>query len=133
MVDWDAAFGAGSRMTNLERRQSPRKRFENLLYVEVEPGNGGMVLNLSEQGFGFRAVRRVRPKEEVTRPFHKQAATGDLVLTGVTIHLLDEVSQPISSTAIRQAAAAGKPLTRFLDPGVGDYIKKTGLYKSGSP
>jgi PilZ domain len=55
---------------NLERRQSPRKRFENLLYVEVEPGNGGMVLNLSEQGFGFRAVGRVRPKEEVKFAFN---------------------------------------------------------------
>ena len=55
----------------------------------------------------------LRPRQEVTRPFHKQAATGDLVLKGVTIHLLDEVYQPISSTAIRQAAAAGKPLGRF--------------------
>ncbi|HTG30154.1 MAG TPA: PilZ domain-containing protein [Methylomirabilota bacterium] len=55
---------------NLERRQSSRKRFENLLYVEVEPGNGGMVLNLSEQGFGFRAVKRVRPKTEVKFAFN---------------------------------------------------------------
>ena len=55
---------------NLERRQSSRKRFENLLYVEVEPGNGGMVLNLSECGFGFRAVRRVRPKQEVKFAFN---------------------------------------------------------------
>jgi hypothetical protein len=62
---------AGSRMTNnLERRQSSRKRFENLLYVEVEPGNGGMVLNLSEQGFGFRAVKRVRQKQEVKFAFN---------------------------------------------------------------
>jgi PilZ domain len=55
---------------NLERRQSARKRFENLLYVELEPGNGGMVLNLSEHGFGFRAVKRVRPKEEVKFAFN---------------------------------------------------------------
>jgi PilZ domain len=55
---------------NLERRQSPRKRFENLLYVEVEPGNGGMVLNLSEHGFGFRAVKRVRPKQEMKFAFN---------------------------------------------------------------
>jgi nicotinate-nucleotide adenylyltransferase len=92
----------------------------------------------SRPGFSLADVARalpetLRPKEEVTRPFHKQAATGDLVLTGVTIHLLDDVSQPISSTAIRQAAAAGKPLTRFLDSAVAEYIKKTGLYKSGSP
>jgi nicotinate-nucleotide adenylyltransferase len=71
----------------------------------------------------------LRPRQEVTRPFHKQAATGDLVLSGVTVHLLDEVYQPISSTAIRQAAAAGKPLGRFVDPAVADYIKKMGLYK----
>jgi nicotinate-nucleotide adenylyltransferase len=71
----------------------------------------------------------LRPRMEVTRPFHKQAATGDLVLKGVTIHLLDEVYQPISSTAIREAAAAGKPLGRFVDPAVADYIKKMGLYK----
>jgi nicotinate-nucleotide adenylyltransferase len=72
----------------------------------------------------------LRPRVEVTRPFQKQAASGDLVLSGVTIHLLDEVYQPISSTAIRAAAAAGKPLGRFVDPPVADYIKKMGLYKS---
>jgi nicotinate-nucleotide adenylyltransferase len=71
----------------------------------------------------------LRPRQEVTRPFQKQAATGDLVLKGVTIHLLDEVYQPISSTAIRQAAAGGKPLARFVEPAVADYIKKVGLYK----
>ncbi len=72
--------------------------------------------------------KSLRPRKEVTRPFHKQAATGDLVLKGVTIHLLDQVYQPISSTTIRQAAAAGKPLGRFIDPAVADYIKKVGLY-----
>src|SRR5580704_1117857 len=71
----------------------------------------------------------LRPRLEATRPFQKQAATGDLVLSGVTIHLLDDVYQPVSSTAIRQAAAAGKPLGRFVDPAVADYIKKVGLYK----
>jgi nicotinate-nucleotide adenylyltransferase len=73
--------------------------------------------------------KTLRPRVEVTRPFEKQAATGDLVLKGVTIHLLDKVYQPISSTAIRQAAAAGKPLGRLVDPAVADYIKKMGLYK----
>jgi nicotinate-nucleotide adenylyltransferase len=71
----------------------------------------------------------LRPRQEVTRPFHKQAATGELVLKGVTIHLLDEVYQSISSTQIREAAAAGKPLTRFVEPAIADYIKKMGLYK----
>jgi nicotinate-nucleotide adenylyltransferase len=75
----------------------------------------------------------LRPRQELTRPFHKQAATGDLVLSGVTIHLLDEVYQPISSTTIREAVAAGKPLGRFVDPSVADYIKKMGLYKARFP
>jgi nicotinate-nucleotide adenylyltransferase len=73
---------------------------------------------------------KLRPRVEAVRPFQKQAARGDLVLSGVNIHLLDEVYQPISSTSIREAAAAGKPLGRFVEPAVADYIKKVGLYKS---
>jgi nicotinate-nucleotide adenylyltransferase len=72
---------------------------------------------------------KLRPRVEVTRPFQKQAACGDLVLPGVTIHLLEDLHQPASATAIREAAAAGKALGRFLDPHVADYIKKTGLYR----
>ncbi|HEY6338844.1 MAG TPA: nicotinate-nucleotide adenylyltransferase [Candidatus Sulfotelmatobacter sp.] len=72
---------------------------------------------------------RLRPKPEVTHPFRKQAATGDLVLTGATVHLLEKVHTPVSATAIRDAAATGKPLARFVDASVAEYIKKTGLYK----
>jgi nicotinate-nucleotide adenylyltransferase len=75
----------------------------------------------------------LRPREHVTTPFKKQAATGDLVLSGVSVHLLDGVYQPISSTAIRQAAVAGKSLGRFVEPAVEAYIKKMGLYKTGFP
>lgn len=71
----------------------------------------------------------LRPREEVTRPFHKQKPTGDMVLPGVTIHLMDDLRQPASATAIREAVAAGKPLGRFLEPSVADYIKKMGIYK----
>ncbi len=58
----------------------------------------------------------LRPRAEVTKPFQKQAAHGDLVLPGVTIYLLEDLKQPASATAIRQAAAAGKPMGRFVDP-----------------
>jgi len=71
----------------------------------------------------------LRPRAEVTKPFHKQAATGDLVLPGVTLHLMGDLHQPASATAIRAAAAAGKPLGRFVEPAVAGYIKKMGLYK----
>jgi nicotinate-nucleotide adenylyltransferase len=75
----------------------------------------------------------LRPRAEATKPFQKQAATGDLVLSGATIHLLDGIYQPISSTAVRQAAAARKPLGRFVEATVADYIKKVSLYQSAFP
>jgi nicotinate-nucleotide adenylyltransferase len=88
----------------------------------------------SRPGFSLADVANalpasLRPRQEVTRPFQKQAATGDLVLKGVTIHLLEKVYQPISSTAIREAAGEGKALARFVEPAVADYIKKMELYK----
>jgi nicotinate-nucleotide adenylyltransferase len=71
----------------------------------------------------------LRPRAEVTRPFHKQPATGDLVLPGATIHFLGDLKQPASATAVREAIAANKATGRFLDPPVADYIKKMGLYQ----
>ncbi len=73
---------------------------------------------------------KLRPAAHVTKPFEKQPARGDLVLKGVTIHVLDSVHQAISATIIREAVAAGKALTKFVDPAVADYIKKTELYKN---
>jgi nicotinate-nucleotide adenylyltransferase len=72
----------------------------------------------------------LRPKSAVTKPFAKQPAKGDLVLAGVTVHLLENVHQNVSATAIRDAVAAKKPLTKFVDPAVAEYIKKMGLYRS---
>lgn len=72
---------------------------------------------------------KLRPRAEVTKPFQKQKPCGDLMLPGVTIHLMEDLHQPASATAIREAAAAGKPLGRFLDAPVADYIKKMSLYK----
>jgi nicotinate-nucleotide adenylyltransferase len=73
---------------------------------------------------------KLRPKKAVTAPFAKQSASGDLVLPGVTVHLLDGVRQNVSATVIRKAVAEKKSLGKFLDPAVADYIKKTELYKS---
>ena len=72
----------------------------------------------------------LRPKSAVTKPFAKQPAKGDLVLTGVTVHLLENVNQSVSATAIRDAVVAKRPLTKFVDSAVAEYIKKTGLYRS---
>jgi len=71
---------------------------------------------------------KFRPTATVTKPFANHPAEGELILPGVTIRLLDKLNEPVSASAIRQARAAKKPLTRFLDPAVADYIKKEGLY-----
>jgi nicotinate-nucleotide adenylyltransferase len=73
---------------------------------------------------------RLRPRTEVTKPFSKQPAKGVLVLAGVTLHLLDDVKENISATAIRQAVAAKKPIKRFVPESVEEYIRKEGLYGS---
>ncbi|MBI1741427.1 MAG: nicotinate-nicotinamide nucleotide adenylyltransferase [Candidatus Koribacter versatilis] len=88
----------------------------------------------SRPGFSLRDVAEalpegVRPPANVTRPFQKQPATGDLVLPGVTLHLLEGVQQNVSATAIRAAAVQGKSLVRWVDPRVAEYIRKTGLYR----
>lgn len=71
----------------------------------------------------------LRPRAEVTKPFHKQKVDGDLVLPGATLHLMGDLKQPASATAIREHAATGKPLGRFVEQAVAEYIKKMGLYK----
>lgn len=72
--------------------------------------------------------KELRPTDAVARPFQKQPAKGDLVLAKATVHLLESVHYDISATRIRQAVASGKPLTKFVEGVVADYIKKTGLY-----
>ena len=73
---------------------------------------------------------KLRPRAEATKPFAKQPAKGDLVLPGVTLHLLDDVNQNVSATAVRDAVAATRPIRRFVPESVEEYIKKAGLYGS---
>jgi nicotinate-nucleotide adenylyltransferase len=88
----------------------------------------------SRPGFSLADVanalpERLRPKSAVTKPFARQPATGDLVLAGATVHLLEDVHKNVSATAIRDAVVAKKPLTKFVDSAVAEYIKKVGLYR----
>ncbi len=73
---------------------------------------------------------KLRPKAAATKVFAKQSATGDLALTGVTLHLLGDVHEEVSATSIRQAVKAKRSLAKFVDPAVAEYIRKNGLYKA---
>jgi nicotinate-nucleotide adenylyltransferase len=75
----------------------------------------------------------LRPRDVVTEPFRHQSATGDLALGSVTLHILADVEENVSATAIRKAAAGGLGVSRFLDPVVASYIAKMHLYKPSTP
>ncbi|MBV9179819.1 MAG: nicotinate (nicotinamide) nucleotide adenylyltransferase [Acidobacteria bacterium] len=72
---------------------------------------------------------KLRPREELTRPFAKEPAKGDLVLAGVSMHLIDDLNLHISATAIRLALAGKRSITRMVPESVEEYIKKEGLYR----
>jgi len=56
--------------TQNERRMQSRKRPVSLVYVELPPANGGMMRDLSEQGFSLRAMMPLRPSEKVPFSFN---------------------------------------------------------------
>src|SRR5262252_11052004 len=43
------------------QKQFARKKPDQLVYLELGSGNGGMLLSISEEGFRFRAVSPLRP------------------------------------------------------------------------
>ena len=74
----------------------------------------------------------MRPADEVARLFRTSGAHGSLVLPETTIHLLDNVDEPVSATQIRVAAGTGKKLEALVGGPVAEYIRKEGLYKKGA-
>lgn len=73
---------------------------------------------------------KLRPMIATTRLFAKQSASGDLALTGATLHILADVHHIASATAIRQAIKGKRSTAKLLDASVAEYIRKMGLYKS---
>ncbi len=89
---------------------------------------------VSRPGFSLSDIGAALPED--LRPTHKVLKTmkhhlvgGDIVLSGVTIHLLPGVNERVSATQIRAAARTGRKLDALVGPEVADYIRKTGLYK----
>ena len=48
-----------------ERRQAPRTKAQRLAYINLEPDNGGIILNVSEGGLGFHATAPVQPAKVI--------------------------------------------------------------------
>jgi nicotinate-nucleotide adenylyltransferase len=84
----------------------------------------------SRPGFPLQDVAQALPME--LRPDEASARklleTGTLETNGATIHLLADVNEEVSATAIRQAARRGVGLEKLVPRGVADYIAKLKIY-----
>ena len=70
-------------MPETERRQTPRSTMERLAYINIEPNNGGIVLNVSDQGLCFHSiapvVRNGKLRFSLLEQNRKIEADGELV------------------------------------------------------
>jgi nicotinate-nucleotide adenylyltransferase len=84
----------------------------------------------SRPGFPLKNVARALPDE--LRPSEAEARTlletGSLETNGATIHLLPDVNEEVSATAIREAARQGNGLDRLVPQAVAEYIRKLKIY-----
>lgn len=97
------------------------------LFAEVE------FIVASRPGYSLADVARalppsLRPRAAGLKLFHKQPAEGSIVLPRATLHLLTDVQEDVSATAIRAAAQGKRSLERYVEPSVAAYIRKMGLY-----
>lgn len=84
----------------------------------------------SRPGFPLKDVGRLLPEE--LRPDEAETRTlmetRSLTTNGATIHLLPDVNEDVSATAIREAARHGDELEKLVPRAVAEYIRKLKIY-----
>jgi nicotinate-nucleotide adenylyltransferase len=81
----------------------------------------------------------LRPRTEVLNVARKTASGSSssgavMAFSGITLHLLEDVSEKVSSTQLRSAAASnGRRLESLVGEAVAEYIRKTRLYRTAEP
>jgi nicotinate-nucleotide adenylyltransferase len=91
----------------------------------------------SRPGFFLADIGKVlpeslRPSPMVLSAMKKSRSNEMFAVPGVTVHLLSEVDETVSSTQIRAAASKTKgQLTRYVPRLVAEYIRKQRLYVPG--
>lgn len=122
-------------MNNPGRSQFPSIKLDQLVYVELEASNGGMMLTVSEEGFTFRAVTPVGPGRKIGFSFvvngtEKLEGYGNIDWTqdgGKVANLQFEDVTPEFRSALRkwlaQLSAPAVPSfsnDHFIDPDFGE-------------
>lgn len=82
---------------------------------------------------GEALPERLRPPAATLQELKRHGSGGVIALSSTTIHLLSNVHDQVSSTAIRAAANKSvRHLSRFVPKPVAEYIRKQQLYLSTS-
>jgi hypothetical protein len=86
-------------MMQTERRSAPRQGLDSLLYLDLEPDNGGILLNLSETGMQISVAKRLVTSTELRftlclKPKEKISGTGRIAWLSPSgrsagVHFLD--------------------------------------------
>jgi hypothetical protein len=70
-----------------EHRHSSRKRIETLAYVDLGPGNGGMLINASEGGISFQGVKSLETDDLLPIAFKLPSSKDVIRVTGQVVWL----------------------------------------------
>ena len=92
------------------------------------------IVVVSRPGYPLEDIVAALPEGTRRRGQAAQKRRGGqtLIFGDVTIHVLNEVKVPVSSTEIRNAVSAKKPVVKYVHPMVAEYIRKTGIYSGNS-
>jgi len=120
-------------MKALERRQNPRTTMEKHAYINIEPNNGGIVLNVSEGGLCFHAFDPVhrngtirfwfsdnhqRIEADGTLAWTDETQKGGLRFTALPAEarekIVDWMSHPTTALAAEEGSAPAGPRPRAL-------------------
>src|SRR5262245_11074561 len=98
--------------SNSNKRGVVRKRTQQLVYLELGRDNGGVMLNLSEDGCGFQAITPVKVGE--TR-FAFQISGGRRIAGDAEVMWVDEVGIMGGLRFLNLPVEARRQIRRWLD------------------
>lgn len=111
------------------RKENPREKYFFILgtdsFMEIDTWyRYAELIDLCE----FIIINRGNQEEELKRNLERLESTLQKKL-GTTFHFSASTFIPVSSTEVRAAVAAGKPITGMVSPEVEEYIHKHSLYR----
>lgn len=82
-------------------------------------------------GINLETLRRAIPPHLLgaAAPAERRSASKSIALRDTSVHLLDSVCVPVSSTEIRHRVARGRSIRGLVPAAVEDYICKSALYR----